>query len=72
LFGCFFNDAVFSTGKGNEMNQDNRVLSRMGARDLSTEEVDLVFGGFRTHTLTPCIVDRQGSFFNGDTAIGEC
>jgi hypothetical protein len=24
--------------------------------------VDLVLGGFRNHTLTPCIVDRQGNF----------
>jgi hypothetical protein len=54
------------------MNQDNRVLNRIGARELTAEEVDMVVGGFRTHTLTPCIVDRQGNFFNGDTAIGEC
>lgn len=54
------------------MNQDNRVLNRIGARDLSAEEVELVIGGFRSRTLTPCIVDSQGNFFNGDTAIGEC
>lgn len=54
------------------MNQDNRVLSRVGARDLTAEEVSSVVGGFRVHTLTPCIADRQGNFFNGDTAIGEC
>jgi hypothetical protein len=54
------------------MNQDNRVLNRIGARDLTAEEVDLVVGGFTIHTLTPCIVDRQGNFFNGDTSIGEC
>jgi hypothetical protein len=55
-----------------KMNQDNRVLSRVGARDLTAEEVSSVVGGFRVHTLTPCIADRQGNFFNGDTAIGEC
>lgn len=54
------------------MNQDNRVLGRIGARDLSTEEVNLVAGGFRSKTVTPCIVDRRGNFLNGDTAIGEC
>ncbi len=58
--------------KGEQMNQDNRVLNRIGARELTAEEVDLVVGGFRTHTLTPCIVDTQGNFFNGDTSIGEC
>jgi hypothetical protein len=58
--------------KGKMMNQDNRVLNRIGARDLTAEEVDLVVGGFTIHTLTPCIVDRQGNFFNGDTSIGEC
>jgi hypothetical protein len=54
------------------MNQDNRVLGRIGARDLSPEEVDTVIGGFRSKTVTPCIVDPHGNFINGDTAIGEC
>lgn len=54
------------------MNQDNRVLGRIGARDLTTEEVNAVAGGFTQHTLTPCIADRQGNYVNGDTAIGEC
>ena len=54
------------------MNNDNRVLGRIGARDLSDEETAMVTGGFRNHTLTPCIADRQGNYVNGDTAIGEC
>jgi hypothetical protein len=54
------------------MDQDNRVLGRVGARDLTNDEVDVVSGGFRVHTLTPCVVDRQGNLLNGDTAIGEC
>jgi len=54
------------------MNDDNRVLGRIGARDLSDEETNWVSGGFRVHTLTPCIADRHGNFFNGDTSIGEC
>jgi hypothetical protein len=54
------------------MKEDNRVLGRIGARDLSAEEVNAVSGGFRAHTVTPCIVDRRGNFINGDTAIGEC
>jgi len=53
------------------MNKDNRVLGRIGARDLSTEEIDTVTGGTR-NTLTPCIADNKGNFLNGDTAIGEC
>ncbi len=54
------------------MNQDNRVLGRVGARDLTQDEVNAVSGGFKARTLTPCIVDTHGNFFNGDTAIGEC
>ena len=48
------------------MNKDNRVLSRIGARELSEQEVANVTGGFRT--LTVC------TFFNGkvDGDTGEC
>jgi len=53
------------------MNKDNRVLGRIGARDLTTQEVNAVAGGTH-HTLTPCIADNQGKLLNGDTAIGEC
>lgn len=54
------------------MNQENRVLGRAGARELSQEEVMAVTGAFRIHTLTPCIVDRNGNLLNGDQSIGEC
>ena len=58
--------------RGKMMSQDNRVLSRIGARELTAEEVDQVVGGFTVRTHTLCLVDPQGNFFNGDTAIGEC
>jgi len=53
-------------GKEKSMNKDNRVLSRIGARELSEQEVANVTGGFRT--LTVC------TFFNGkvDGDTGEC
>jgi hypothetical protein len=54
------------------MQQDNRVLSRVGARDLTEEEVMAVTGAFRARTLSPCIVDRNGNLLNGDQQIGEC
>lgn len=54
------------------MKQDNRVLSRVGARELTEQEVMAVTGAFRAHTLTPCIVDGNGNLLNGDTTIGEC
>jgi len=54
------------------MNEDNRVLGRTGARDLSEAEVLAVTGAFRVHTLTPCIVDRKGNLLAGDQSIGEC
>jgi len=55
------------------MNQDNRVLIRMGARELSQQEVEAVTGAFRVrHTLTPCFVDSKQQLLNGDQNIGEC
>jgi len=54
------------------MKQENRVLGRAGARELTQEEVIAVTGAFRVHTLTPCIVDRNGNLLNGDQSIGEC
>lgn len=48
------------------MNQDNRVLGRMGARELTEQESGQVVGGIRT--LTVC------SVFNGqvDGDVSEC
>jgi hypothetical protein len=53
------------------MNQDNRVLSRIGARELSEQEVEAVTGGLKiAHTLSPCFVDKNKQLFAGDTS--EC
>ncbi len=48
------------------MNQDNRVLSRIGARELKEEETGQVTGGLRTTTVC--------TFFDGsiDGDTGEC
>jgi hypothetical protein len=55
------------------MDNDNRVLTRKGARELSEQEVETVTGAFKVrHTLTPCFVDSKQQFLNGDQAIGEC
>jgi hypothetical protein len=50
------------------MNDQNRVLVRRGAHDLTAEEVELVTGGIRT--LTACTID--GKVRDGDASIGEC
>lgn len=55
------------------MNQDHRVLNRMGARELTAQEVEAVNGAFKIrHTLTPCFIDSKQQLLNGDQAIGEC
>jgi len=55
------------------MDNNNRVLGRMGARELTEQEVDAVQGALRVHhTLTPCFIDKQKQLLNGDQAIGEC
>lgn len=51
------------------MKQDNRVLNRVGARDLTKEEIPNVTGGLRTLTL--CTVDGL-NFRDGDVFLGEC
>lgn len=48
---------------------DNRVLIRKGARELTEKEVDYVNGGI--HTLTPCTAGPC-SQKDGDAFIGEC
>ena len=50
------------------MNDQNRVLIRRGARDLTPTEVDLVNGGLRTLTL--CTLASAAK--DGDASIGEC
>lgn len=51
------------------MHQDNRVLNRVGARDLTEQEIASVTGGLRT--LTPCTI-KGASVKDGDTFLGEC
>lgn len=52
------------------MNQDNRVLSRVGARDLTMEEVERVAAGLRTATLCTGPGPFGSGFLDGDP--GEC
>jgi hypothetical protein len=55
------------------MDKNNRVLGRIGARELTEQEVDAVQGAFQVrHTLTPCFIDKKQQLLNGDQAIGEC
>lgn len=54
------------------MDKNNRVLGRMGARELTEQEVDAVQGAFQRRTLTPCFIDKKQQLLNGDQAIGEC
>jgi hypothetical protein len=56
--------------RGNEMNDQNRVLIRKGARNLTAEEIDLVKGGITT--LTACTADPDSRSADGDASIGEC
>ena len=51
------------------MNNENRVLIRRGARDLSTEEMERVAGGLRTATF--CSINAKGQR-DGDVSLGEC
>jgi hypothetical protein len=51
------------------MNDQNRVLVRRGARDLSTEEMERVSGGLRTATF--CSINKLGQR-DGDVSLGEC
>jgi len=46
-------------------NQNNRVLSRIGARNLTHAEMLRVSGGATLSTLMPCT-------FNGKQTDGEC
>jgi hypothetical protein len=48
-------------------NQDNRVLGRIGARELSPEELEQVSGGLPVHTnvitFNPVTRQRDGDGF---------
>jgi len=55
-------------------NPRNRVLSRMGARELTHEEAAEVIGAQcpKRCTLTLCTLDPNGTATDGDTSLGEC
>jgi hypothetical protein len=52
------------------MDQNNRVLCRNGARELTKQETDLISGGLRTLTL--CTIGHGPHHRDGDASIGEC
>lgn len=52
------------------MNENNRVLSRRGARNLSPEEIERVSGSLQTDTV--CTWDPKRGATDGDTFLGEC
>lgn len=45
------------------VNQENRVLGRKGARELTQKEAELVTGAYQIRTFTACA---------GDARLGEC
>jgi hypothetical protein len=49
--------------------ENNRVLSRMGARELSDQETQNVQGGF--FTAAPCSAPSR-TFPNGDGVPADC
>ena len=49
--------------------RDNRVLGRIGARELSDQETQNVDGGF--FTLAPCSAPSK-TFPNGDGVPADC
>jgi hypothetical protein len=52
------------------MKQENRVLGRIGARELNPREVEHVTGGI--HTETVCTVDLRAGTRALDGDRGEC
>jgi hypothetical protein len=53
-----------------EKTQDTRVLGRIGARELTSQELDHVTGGI--HTLTVCTFNEVTRKADGDVSLGEC
>lgn len=51
------------------MKEQDRVLIRRGARELTPTEADLINGGLRTLTL--CTIGN-GAQRDGDVSLGEC
>jgi hypothetical protein len=54
------------------MKQENRVLGRVGARELNTNEIERVQGAIVHHTLTACALRTNGQQLFGDTGFSEC
>lgn len=52
------------------MNQESRVLSRTGARQLTQEEISMVFSAMIVHTDTVCTLNIVAGSADGDTT--EC
>jgi hypothetical protein len=50
------------------MKQNNRVLGRLGARELTPEETDHVVAALGTDTVCTCGPNGK----DGDTFLGEC
>ena len=50
--------------------EDNRVLNRIGARDLTLAETERVNGGSKIRTTTVCTIDETFKIRDGDP--GEC
>lgn len=53
------------------MKQDNRVLGRLGARELTTNEIERVQAGIIIHTNTACFLG-PGGLISSDSAPYEC
>ena len=53
-----------------EKTLDTRVLGRIGARELTSQELDHVTGGI--HTLTVCTFNEVTRKADGDVSLGEC
>lgn len=51
------------------MKQENRVLGRIGARELTPREIEHVTGAIRTETV--CTISAT-SVRDGDVFLGEC
>lgn len=53
------------------MKQDHRVLSRIGARELTTDEVHLVEGAIFVHTNNCTALRTTGAGFGDGDACGN-
>jgi bacteriocin-like protein len=52
------------------MNKDNRVIQRIGARELTVDEMNNVTGGI--HTLTICTVSTPTSIAGDESGPETC